>query len=259
MTNQILKRLPELPAKNESFMSTDNLVWFYFVLNYIPEQNLPVVFLPCGSANKTRNIDGRKYISKGFSHEIMSVITRNPKYCKIILSEPLSLIPYDLEANPLRKDYNLPPNYLAVQSEFIFINNIALYLARLKLAQPDRQLVYYLGAAHHYFILYFANKLAGSPFRIMHVIPQCGLRDYAKGAKEMVGLIQECEAGKIPCLEIPSLENHLKRRGRYTNLRFWHQILLMQKENASFETVCPRDQYKSGFQMLYNAMLGRVY
>jgi hypothetical protein len=256
ITNPI-PHLLELPPKNESFMSMDNLMWFHFVVNYLPPENKPVVFLPCGNANKTREKNaGRKFISQGMSHQLMSKITRNPNYTKIILSEPCSIIPYELEDHPMRKDYNLPPNYLSIHAEFIFIHNVALYLTRIKLKQPFRHVIYYLGAAHHYFILYFANQLAGSPFQIMHEIPARGIMDYAAGAEKMVTLIDQIENGEFPHIIPPSLEDHLKRRGRYTNLRFWHQILLLQKTHPSTEVVCPGDQYQHGFLQLYQTILG---
>lgn len=256
MATNPIPHLPELPPKNESFMSMANLTWFHFVINYLPPENKPVIFLPCGNANKTRGQnDGRKFISQGMSHQLMSKITRNPQYCKIILSEPCSIIPYELEDHPMRKDYNLPPDYLSIHAEFIFIHNVALYLIRLKMSQPWRTYIYYVGAAHHYFILFFANKLAGSPFEIIHEIPPRGIMDYAAGAEKMVALIDQTEKGDRPRLITPNLEDHLKHRGRYTNLRFWQQILLLQKTHPSTEVVCPPDQYKDGFLTLYQTML----
>lgn len=243
-----LIKQPEQAPKNESFMSNENLIWFHFIMNYLPPINKPVVFLPCGSANKTRKLDGRKYISKGLSHEFMSAITRNDTFCKIILSEPLSLIPYDLESHPLRKDYNLPPDYLSIQSEILFIHNVSLYLARLKTTQPTRQYIYYVGATHHFFILYYANQLAGTPFELIFKIPPKGLTDYASSAKELAIIIQE---GLTPTMILPSLEDHIKKRGRYTNLRFWKQILLMKKELESTEQINNPNQYQNGFSSIY--------
>jgi hypothetical protein len=251
-------RQKEQAPLNESFMSTPNLIWFHFALNYLPPTSKPLVFLPCGSANKTRgqNGDSRKFISRGLSHQLMSAITRCEKYSKIILSEPLTIIPYDIEGHSLRPDYNLPPDYLSVQSEFIFIHNLSLYLARLKLIQPERTLIYYLGAMHHYLILHFANKLAGSPFTIVREIPVRGLADYSKGANNLVSIIEECENGKIPIQEPINLSEYLKKRGRYTNLRFWHQILLMQKDQKSIEHICGEDAHLRGFADLYRSLIG---
>jgi hypothetical protein len=189
------------------------------------------------------------------SHNFMSAITYNPKYCKIILSEPLSLIPYELEDHPLRKDYNLPPDYLSIQSEILFIHNVGLYLARLKTMQPQRERIYYLGATHHYFILYFANEFAGHPFEIYHIIPPKGLTDYKQGSLDMVKLIEQCEKEINIQLTKPTLEDHLKKRGRYTNLRFWTQILLMQKEMESSELINPKTQYQIGFESLYHTVI----
>jgi len=258
MKKSVLNKQIELPPKNESFMSNDNLTWFYFVLNYLPSIDKPLVFLPCGNANKTRGLDGRKYISQGFSHQLMSKITRNNNYTKIILSEPLSIIPYELESHPLRKDYNLPPNYLSIQSEFIFIQNVSMYLMRLKLQQPTRTRIYYLGATHHYFILYFANQLTGNIFQIIHYIPPEGLKGYSKGAEVLDQYILQSEHGVIPELISPNLEEHLSKRGRYTNLRFWYEILLMQQEIESHESINPKTQYQVGFAQLYQTMLGKI-
>ena len=94
----------------------------------------------------------------------MSAVTRELSFERVILSEPCTIIPYALEGQ--HPDYNLPPGDLSIQSERVFINQLALWLARVKAAQPERQHAYYIGAVHHFFILHFANETAGYPWAI---------------------------------------------------------------------------------------------
>nr|WP_147664672.1 hypothetical protein [Candidatus Prometheoarchaeum syntrophicum] len=106
-----IKKLKDHLAKNASFMTPENIRWFNYVLmNWLPPKVGPFVFLPCGCANKTRSEkDPRKFFSQGMSHQFTSKNTRNENYSRIILSEPLTIIPYSLESHELRLDYNLPP------------------------------------------------------------------------------------------------------------------------------------------------------
>lgn len=254
MRKSVLNKQEELPAFNESFFSSKNMKWFYFVMSYLPPLDKPLVFLPCGSANKTRgkNGDPRKFISQGFSHQIMSKITRNDAYCKIILSEPLTLIPYDLESHPLRPDYNLPPDYLSIQSELIFMERVCSYLNMLKRLQPEREVVYFLGSTHHFLILHGANEMAKNPFRIIRDIPEGGLKDYAKAADRFANLIDSRIIPEQEDFDVKKcIEKFLKSRGRYTNKRFWHKILIMQKLKESEELVCDSNDYIAGFQSVY--------
>ena len=65
---------------------------------------------------------------------------------KVILSKPLTIIHYDIEMPPLRPDYNLPAKDLSIQSGIVFQERVALWLLKLKVQQPERRFVYYIGA-----------------------------------------------------------------------------------------------------------------
>jgi len=251
-----LRKLPEQPPVNASFMTPENIRWFNFVLlNWTPALSKPLMFLPCGCANKTRNLfegDSRKFISQSTTHQFLSEITRNSHYEQVILSEPLTIIPYSLEHHPLRPDYNLPPDFLSIQSEFIFTRQVALVLATLHMKQPLRQRIYYVGGRHHYFILHHANIMIGSPFQIIFRIPPRGICDFAPTAREFVNVIDQCEAGEIiPPMEEISLEKYLKSRGRYTHKAFWRQILVMQGDKTSTIKICSDRAALTGFSDLY--------
>jgi hypothetical protein len=67
--------------------------WFARVVNWLPDQAKPLVFLPCGSAAKTRAKFGKKMISQGLGHQLMSAVTRETAFERVIHSEPLTFIP----------------------------------------------------------------------------------------------------------------------------------------------------------------------
>ena len=251
-----LKKTADQPGFNSSFMTTLNIVWFHEVMKWLPDREKPIVFLPCAAARKTRgkNNDSRKFISHSTSHQFLSAITRNEAYELIILSEPLTIIPYALEAHELRPDYNLPVDELSIQSEWIFIHQLSLYLLRVKNSQPTRKEIFYVGARHHYFILHYANELAGNPFEIIYKIPSNGIRDYASAAKEFNQTIQEyINTGELTWVkEKVSLTDHLKSRGRYTDNKFWTEIKMMKKNKYSEIPVCDKEELRTGFEILYN-------
>jgi len=247
----------ELAGFNSNFLTPDNMRWFLFVLNWLPDVDEPLVFLPCGSANKTREKFGKKMISQGMCHQFLSAVTRYPGFERVILSEPLTIIPYKLEDHDLRPDYNLPPEDLSIQSERIFINQLALWLAKVKLAQPNRVNVYYIGAVHHYFILYFANQVAGHPFTIIHEIPAGGIKGFGEAAKHFHDIIIKTEETGVASFQEPvSLAKVVKSRGRYTNRKFWREVIMEQLEGKedfiqSTEEVTSRDEAINGFIDLY--------
>ncbi|NMC08137.1 MAG: hypothetical protein GYA24_23225, partial [Candidatus Lokiarchaeota archaeon] len=194
-------------------------------LHFLPDPAKPLVCLPCGSAAKTREKFGKKMISQGLGHQLMSAVTREPRFERVILSEPCTIIPYALEGQ--HPDYNLPPQDLSIQSERIFINQLALWLARVKAAQPERQHVFYIGAIHHYFILHFANETTGRPFHLVREIPARGVRDFAEAAKHFHATILETVAtGQAPAQAPASLASLASGRGRYTHRKFWHAVLV---------------------------------
>jgi len=148
---------------------------------------------------------------------------------KVILSEPLTLIPYAIEGHPARPDYNLPPEYLSIQGERCFINQVSQWLLLLKQKQPNRTNIFYVGGKHHFLILYFANKRAGFPFRLIFSLPANGLKDYTAAADTLVKMIYGItEKNIIP--EMPAIEEviskFLKSRGRYTHRRFWKEVIV---------------------------------
>jgi hypothetical protein len=250
-----LHKLADMGSYNCSFMTVANIRWFNFVImNWLPDAHKPLVFLPCGRANKTRTeADPRKFISRSTTHQFLSKITRNNDLDRIILSEPLTVIPYSIESHQLRKDYDLPCELLSIQSEFIFIRQLALVLSKIKANQSDRKVIFYIGGAHHYFILYYANKMIGSPFQILFEIPPLGIRDYSKSALKFHGVIYDYLAdGIVPAQEIPSLKKYLKKRGRYTNQAFWKSILVLQKDNQTEITICQKSDRITGFSALYS-------
>ncbi|NMC08377.1 MAG: hypothetical protein GYA24_24430, partial [Candidatus Lokiarchaeota archaeon] len=232
----------------------DNMRWFARVVNFLPDPAKPLVCLPCGSAAKTREKFGKKMISQGLGHQLMSAVTREPRFERVILSEPCTIIPYALEGQ--HPDYNLPPQDLSIQSERIFINQLALWLARVKLAQPDRRFVYFIGGIHHFFILHFANEAAGRPFHLVREIPARGVRDYAEAAKRFHDTILATEAsGQAPAQAPASLTSLVQGRGRYTHRKFWHAVLLEALDGEdvarSVEPVTSRAQAREGFADLY--------
>ena len=251
--SKFVKKVKDSPGYNNSFMTTPNLKWFHLIMNWLPDPTKPLVLLPCGKASRTRGIDGRKYISKSVTHDFLRAVSKNKSYERIIVSEPLILIPYSLESHPDRPDYNLPVRDLSIQSEIIFIHQLSLWFLKVKLLQPERQVIYYVGGKHHYFVIKYALELAGNPFKFVYVVPKHGIKDYAESAQLLDTYIQSYEkSGIIPNLELVPIDTHQKQRGRYSTLNFWHQIHLLRKDQASTLDVCPSNSYKQGFSSLYD-------
>lgn len=250
-----LKRKKDGESFNNSFMTPDNIQWFNFVFSeWLPDPKKPLVFLPCGGAFKTRNensSDTRKFISKGMGHQVMAIITRDSQYERVILSEPLTIIPYSLESHPLRPDYNLPAEDLSIQSEWIFIRQLGMILLKIKLQQPKRQFIYYCGGQHHYFILYFANKLVGEPFKLIYSLKD--IARYSVAAENLKKYIESIERkGIIPELEEKSFDDFYKSRGRYTNRAFWESINVIQNKTDKYKIIVTTpEEHTNGFEYLY--------
>ena len=233
-----ISKKPDSSGFNVSFFTHENMLWFnQVIMNWMPPVDKHLVFLPCGNAEKTRGrvrngeVDDRKFISEGLGHNLLKPVREDEDLEKVILSEPLTMIPYAEEANKLRKDYDLPVSELCVQGENTFINQLALWLLKLKVCQPGRNYIYYIGGCHHFLILHYANKRAGEPFRIIHEIPPRGLRDYTSSAAKLVQVIYALEdRGIVPKLQ-PVHEiamKFLKARGRYTHRKFWKSVITLQ-------------------------------
>lgn len=236
-----ITKKPDSSGFNISFFTHENMLWFdQVILNWLPPRDKHLVFLPCGSAEKTRGkvrngvVDERKFISEGLGHNLLKPIREDETLEKVILSEPCTMIPYALESHPLRKDYDLPVSELCIQGENTFINQLALWLLKLKQSQPERNFVYYVGGCHHFLILHYANKRAGDPFRIVQEIPPRGLRDYTSSAAKMDQVIHDLEdRGIVPQLQ-PVHEiamKFLKARGRYTHRKFWKSVITLRLIN----------------------------
>jgi len=166
-----IKKLEERKGFNNSFLTPANMKWYCYIVNWLPDPLKPLVFLPCGRGEKTRKKYCKKKISESMTHNFFKAIRENNWFEKVILSEPLTIIPYEKEMHPLRPDYNLPAKDLSIQSERIFINQLALWLLRVKMNQSNREYVYYCGSLHHFFILHFANLIANSFCPGVIVIP----------------------------------------------------------------------------------------
>jgi len=251
---------------NNCFFTPENNSWFVHTLFWFPDPLKSLVFLPCGRAEKTRAKYGRKKISEGFTHNLMKAVRSDGNLEKVIISEPLTIIPYEIEMHPLRPDYNLPAKDLSIQSEFTFQIRLGFWLSKLKRRQPERKFIYYVGATHHYFILFWANALADYPFTIIHEIPPHGIRDYATSAQKLRDMIYNLEDnGIIPTLKHPNFDQWIKKIGGYSNRKFWESIQLLQKavripksrNDFSKETlkVTNVEEFKQGFDAIYQVLL----
>ena len=208
MTNviNIHERETNQPLFNVGFgitHSKENYDWFFdVIMNWLPDPSKPVVFLPCGSAEKTREKYGKKMISQGRGHQYLSSITRDPRFEKIIISEPLVLIPYSIEDDPRRPDYDYHPKYLTIPNRSVFIIRLNRWLNYLKKKQPERKFIYYIGPRHHAEILHGANmEYLGQElcykeiFHVIYEVPIHGSNDYATSAKWFRDAIMDNESG----------------------------------------------------------------
>ena len=48
-----IHKLPNKKGFNNSFFTRENMRWFYFVINWMPHPNKPLIFLPCSRGEKT--------------------------------------------------------------------------------------------------------------------------------------------------------------------------------------------------------------
>ena len=266
---------------NCSFLTLTNLRYWLFISNtFRPKKDKRLFFLPCANANKSRGkirkftdkhgntkeiTDNRKFISESVTHNFIKSIREDEKNEKVILSEPLAIIPYQYENHYLRPDYNLPVDFLSVQGEFIFIDRLSQYLLKLKYSQPDRKRIFYFGGCHHYFILRFANLLSANletgelPFEIVYKVPKGGIRGYASGATEFMEDIKNWEKTGFPDFEPLSIEKELgKRTGRYTHKPFFTALIQAKRMGKSkSRTECKKIKlagaraFQKGFSKLY--------
>ena len=164
---------------NADFNSPQNLAFQKRVFTTYHAPAKPIVFLPCAAGKKRQK--GLGY-SQCMTHQVMSIITKNPAIEKIVLSEPLVAVPYKFEREiPL---YNYPPKLLTPNDETIFVNRTAQFLTQLKQQEQSRTIIYYVGGKHHADILEKANKKANSPFNIKaYVASRMG---YGRESKRLI-------------------------------------------------------------------------
>jgi predicted RNA-binding protein len=168
--------------KNADFYSNQNQEFYIRVLKEFNfKTSLPVVFLPCASV---------KPISKSRTHCYLSKITRNEKLERIILSEPQSIIPYSLEQ--FCPNYDYPPGQLHAGDRWQMVRRVGIFLHFLWENNEKRERIYYIGAKHHLNVLNDANNIM-KHFKIISIIPERGIRDYASAAETFIKTIENLE------------------------------------------------------------------
>lgn len=183
---------------NADFYSYESQNWYRFVMeNYVPDQSRPLVFLPCANANKTRKIYGKKKISESMTHQLLSVITKNDYFEKVIISEPLVIIPYSLEDHMPDYDYfpellHVLPYDCVLKDDWQLKRRLAIFLYHLAEIQPNRKTLYYIGGRHHYELLKSAIDI-DNKFRLVYCIPPGGIKNYSRSAQEFVKKIKKEE------------------------------------------------------------------
>jgi len=197
--------------------------------------------------------------SHSTTHQFLSAITRCEDFEKVVISEPLTIVPYALEGQ--HPDYNVPTEDLTIQDEVAFTIRLANWLNIVKRKQPKRKYIYYIGGTHHYFVLKQTLEKARKPFKLIYEIPEGGVKGYASAAKSFKEVVMNLENKNIkPKLKPVSLEKFLNSRGRYTNRKYWEYIkvikkISLSKKNPVFQSekmpVAKKSQCSEGFSELY--------
>ncbi len=114
------------------------------------------------------------------THNFLSAVTRNPHFVKVVISEPLVIVPYELENEA--PPYNYPPKILRKNKEEyqIFVERLHEWFACV-LKKTRRRKYYYIGGRHHLNVILDAKK--DLPLTIVYEIPPRGIRDYAQYAR----------------------------------------------------------------------------
>lgn len=174
---------------NADFDSPQNLAFQKkFCSEYKLPKDKPLVFVPCASTKKAKG--GKIGYSASPTHCFMTDITKNPNYEKIVLSEPLVMVPYSMENEiPF---YNYPPKAIAKNKKDwdIFVDRTSKALLKLKKDDPKRTKAYYVGSKQHSQILNQANEKAGKPFDIEYSLLKTG-NDHKARAKDLDETIQK--------------------------------------------------------------------
>ena len=170
MSNRLPTRRQDVPI-NASFNSPSNIAWWNRIKNWVPDINKPVVLLPCSRQ--------RPY-SKSMTHNFLSAVTREPKFIKVVISEPLVIVPYEFE-NEI-PNYNYPPEILRKneQEYQIFVDRLHEWFEYVY-NKSKRKKYYYIGGKHHLDIILKATK--NLPLKIIYELPPRGIRDYAATAQ----------------------------------------------------------------------------
>lgn len=126
-----------------------------------------IIFLPCASTKPIQNSP---------THCFLSPITRfyEERILKVIVSEPLTLIPYHSKSYP---NYDYPPEKLRKnkKEKEIFINR----LKKFKDKTPKNIKCYYIGGKHHY------DLLIKSGWKVRYFYPKRGIVDYNSKAHNL--------------------------------------------------------------------------
>lgn len=106
----------------------------------------------------------KKMFSHSTTHQFLSAITRCEDFERVVISEPLTIVPYALEGQ--HPDYNVPTEDLTIQDEVAFTIRLGNWLNIVKRKQPKRKYIYYIGGTHHYFVLKQTLEKARKPFKL---------------------------------------------------------------------------------------------
>lgn len=206
-----LQKKPDSPGFNQSFFNVPNTFWYNYVINWLPHKKKPLIFLPCANASKTRKKYGKKMFSHSTTHQFLSAITRCEDFEKVVISEPLTIVPYALEGQ--HPDYDVSTEDLTIQDEIAFITRLANWLNIVKRKQPNRKYVYYIGGAHHYFIIRQALKEARYPFKLIYEVPESGVTGYSASARGFKEVILNLENHRIKpeLMKSKELKSFLKK------------------------------------------------
>lgn len=161
---------------NADFLITKHNEFYVRVLktfNY--KTRKPIVFLPC---SKT------KPYSKSLTHCYLSPITRDPNLERIVISEPLAVVPYSMEG--MAPKYNYPPKDLTPQDRMILIRRVAIFLYILVEENHAIKKIYYIGGKHHYEVL---KTACPEELDLIALVPPKGIRQYTEYARKLHDII----------------------------------------------------------------------
>lgn len=145
------------------------------------------------------------------------------------------------EKNPLCSCHVLLPTRLEVIQGTEGGNSFlraCLILSNIRMMQPTREFLYYIGGTHHSLILKVANFYLPKPFKIIAYVPKEGIRGYAKAARKFAPMIDHLEAdssrydeirAQLPVIDLHKFMKHDK--GRYSHKPFWKTILISELVN----------------------------